>query len=69
MSTIAKVSMLNGRLFDKLEEVARIMKKKPKLPFGGIQVSVSALASIISLVADGLDVDRDWRLFPASGRE
>jgi len=31
------VSMVDGELFDKLEEIARKVRKKDK-PFGGIQV-------------------------------
>jgi ATP-dependent DNA helicase PIF1 len=33
------VSLLDGALFDKLDAVARGVRKKPQLPFGGIQVA------------------------------
>ena len=32
------VSMMDGDLFDKLERVARILRKNPMKPFGGMQV-------------------------------
>lgn len=31
--------MLDGDLFDKLAQIACIIKKRPSEPFGGIQVS------------------------------
>ena len=37
---IDEISMMNPELFDKLEEIARIIRKS-KLPFGGIQVILS----------------------------
>lgn len=37
---IDEVSMMNPNLFDKIEEIARIIRKS-KLPFGGIQVILS----------------------------
>lgn len=33
------VSMIDGRLFDKLEQLARLVRRNPK-PFGGIQLVV-----------------------------
>lgn len=36
---IDEVSMIDARLFDKLEELARLMRQSPK-PFGGIQVII-----------------------------
>ncbi|GJE87828.1 ATP-dependent DNA helicase PIF1 [Phanerochaete sordida] len=37
---IDEISMIDGKLFDKLEYVARILRRNPK-PFGGIQVILS----------------------------
>ncbi len=37
---IDEVSMVDGDMFDKLEEVARIIRKKPR-PFGGIQLVIT----------------------------
>ncbi|SOV03587.1 related to PIF1 - DNA helicase involved in mitochondrial DNA repair and telomere length control [Ustilago sp. UG-2017a] len=38
---IDEVSMVDPALFDKLEEVARLIRKKPDKPFGGIQVVIT----------------------------
>jgi len=35
---VDEVSMLHGSLFAKLEEIARRIRKKPTLPFGGLQL-------------------------------
>lgn len=35
---IDEISMIDAELFDKLSEIARAIRKKPLLPFGGIQV-------------------------------
>lgn len=39
---IALVSMLDGKLFDSLEHIARDVRKDPR-PIGGLQVCFSAL--------------------------
>lgn len=35
---IDEISMIDGRLLDKIDQVARNVRRKPHLPFGGIQV-------------------------------
>lgn len=42
--------MVDGALFDKLEEIARIVRKSPK-PFGGMQVKQSGTASLPELTS------------------
>jgi hypothetical protein len=41
------VSMMDGDLFDKLEQVARLLRKNER-PFGGMQVCTPYKVSIIS---------------------
>eukprot|EP00906_Rhabdomonas_costata_P012036 RCo017160 len=38
---IDEISMTDGELFDRLDEVARVLKGKPTKPFGGIQLVLS----------------------------
>ncbi|SJX62951.1 related to PIF1-DNA helicase involved in mitochondrial DNA repair and telomere length control [Sporisorium reilianum f. sp. reilianum] len=38
---IDEVSMVDPALFDKLEEIARLIRKRPDRPFGGIQVVIT----------------------------
>lgn len=38
---IDEVSMVDPALFDKLEEIARVIRKKPDKPFGGIQIVIT----------------------------
>lgn len=35
---IDEISMIDGDLFDKLDELARILRNQPDMPFGGIQI-------------------------------
>lgn len=37
---IDEVSMVDGRLFDKLDQIARRIRRKPDKPFGGIQIII-----------------------------
>lgn len=37
---IDEVSMIEGRLFDKLDWLARVIRKRPNEPFGGIQIII-----------------------------
>lgn len=36
---LGPVSMVDGELFDKLAQLASVLRKRPGDPFGGIQVS------------------------------
>lgn len=40
-SGLTSVSMVDADLFDKYDQIARIMRKKPDVPFGGMQVVVT----------------------------
>ena len=38
---IDEISMIDGTLFDKLDVIARKIRKKPNVPFGGIQIVIT----------------------------
>jgi len=59
------VSMIDGDLFDKLEEIGRRMRKS-KDPFGGIQVR--QLAQLSSLVSCPVAGRCHWRFLPVTPR-
>jgi hypothetical protein len=60
------VSMVDGKLFDKLEYIARVVRNS-EIPFGGIQVCLVLPPTERNLI-DYCIVNIKWRFLPTSPR-
>lgn len=63
---VDEVSMMSKRLFDLLDHVARVFRKRPNEPFGGIQVVFSGDFFQIRPVGDGKDPDTSAYCFESA---
>jgi ATP-dependent DNA helicase PIF1 len=63
---VDEVSMMSKRLFETLDHVARVIRKRPQEPFGGIQVIFSGDFFQIRPVGDGRDPDTSAYCFESA---